>query len=299
MKRSRFQAAILTGLLGALTLPVTGANAATGVTVDSSNVDIGYFVALNSVQEADDFRDASDFTSFNETLTKSLQNSDTSAKAKVQQNATVDLASDSSLEGVSGRASMEAIARGSSDNENCCSVSSPFADLSISFQVTTEVHYSMSASLNASNNDSDDCSYAVVSLEGPVGFQTVHRQSHAGGDCDEFDPSTGSFGGVLPPGGYTLTAEAEAAVAGDDASASGSASYGVGLSIYPPCDVTGTPGDDTALEGTPGEDVICALGGNDNIDGQGGNDIIFGDEGNDNIEGGAGLDEIFGGTGND
>src|SRR6185312_17495539 len=43
--------------------------------------------------------------------------------------------------------------------------------------------------------------------------------------------------------------------------------------------VTGTAGDDTALTGTSGADVIVGLGGNDTISGGGGNDLICGNAG--------------------
>lgn len=62
-------------------------------------------------------------------------------------------------------------------------------------------------------------------------------------------------------------------------------------------DLTST-GDDVIL-GTPGADIINALGGNDTICGEGGADIINGGTGNDWIDGGAGDDEIRGNGGED
>ena len=66
--------------------------------------------------------------------------------------------------------------------------------------------------------------------------------------------------------------------------------------------IVGTNGDEGALNGTSGDDVIVGLGGNDTINGMGGNDTICGDAGNDTIYQGSspdGTDVIFGGSGND
>jgi Ca2+-binding RTX toxin-like protein len=73
-----------------------------------------------------------------------------------------------------------------------------------------------------------------------------------------------------------------------------------------PCTVTGTPGDDVALSGSVGDDVICGLGGNDVIHALSGNDTILGGVGADVAygEGGdhrrcRGADQLIGGSGND
>jgi dipeptidyl aminopeptidase/acylaminoacyl peptidase len=75
-----------------------------------------------------------------------------------------------------------------------------------------------------------------------------------------------------------------------------------------PCTVTGTPGDNVALNGTVGDDVICGLGGDDVIHasggddtilGGGGTDVAYGEGGNDTIAGAAGPDRLIGGFGND
>jgi dipeptidyl aminopeptidase/acylaminoacyl peptidase len=75
-----------------------------------------------------------------------------------------------------------------------------------------------------------------------------------------------------------------------------------------PCTIKGTQGDDVALSGTIGDDVICGLGGNDVIHAHGGNDTIlggggadraYGGDGDDTIAGAAGPDRLIGGFGND
>lgn len=54
------------------------------------------------------------------------------------------------------------------------------------------------------------------------------------------------------------------------------------------------------ITGTPGDDVIVALGGNDVVDGGDGLDVVCGDGGNDSIHSGPGeLGLLYGGTGND
>jgi len=50
------------------------------------------------------------------------------------------------------------------------------------------------------------------------------------------------------------------------------------------CTISGTDQDDT-LVGTPADDIICALGGNDTIDSQQGADTI--------LDGGPGADTIY------
>lgn len=290
------------GALAALTmlvtafLPIGQAGADTGVTVGSRDAYIDYFLALNSEVTAFDERQASNFSTFNQNLSRTLSRPSASARANVRQSAAIHRAADSSLEGASARAAMSGSAPRSSD-EDFVTVSSPTAGFSLGFDVATEVHYSLTASPTASNNDSDDCSSSEISLDGVANL--VYRRAFSGGDCGSFDPNSGSTSGVLPPGEYTLSGEAEVSVAGEDASASGSAGFTIGLTIIPPCDITGTPADDPALTGTAGNDVICGLGGNDTIDGGGGNDTIAGGDGNDIVTGGPGLDEIYGGLGND
>jgi hypothetical protein len=66
--------------------------------------------------------------------------------------------------------------------------------------------------------------------------------------------------------------------------------------------ILGTNGDDGALNGTSGDDVILGFGGNDTINGMGGNDTICGGAGNDTILEGLspdGADWISGGAGTD
>jgi Tol biopolymer transport system component len=67
----------------------------------------------------------------------------------------------------------------------------------------------------------------------------------------------------------------------------------------PACDISGTPGDDTALTGTSADETICGLGGNDVINGGGGNDVLLGGDGNDVLAGAAGRSTLNGGAGRD
>ena len=61
----------------------------------------------------------------------------------------------------------------------------------------------------------------------------------------------------------------------------------------------GTAGNDPALNGTNGSDLIFGLGGNDTLNGLGGNDILIGGDGTDTLNGGDGDDALDGGLGND
>jgi Ca2+-binding RTX toxin-like protein len=63
--------------------------------------------------------------------------------------------------------------------------------------------------------------------------------------------------------------------------------------------IVGTPGADTPIYGTSGNDVIVGRAGDDQIDGLGGNDLICGGEGNDQLLGRAGNDKLDGGPGFD
>jgi Ca2+-binding RTX toxin-like protein len=274
-------------------LPASPASAATGVSIGGVDMSIDYFLALGFSPTADDSRSASDFTTFNDSLTKTLSNPDGLASARVSGSAFIDKDVDDSLRGFRVNSSMTGRA---TKNEDEPTVANPFSSFDISFSPATEVQFFVSTSATASNSDSEDCSSVEIRLDGPVSF---YRQVHAGGDCGTFSPASGVTSGTMPAGEYGLTVEADVSMAGEDASASGSAGYGVSLYILPPCDVTGTPGDDPALNGTAGNDVICGLGGNDTIDGAGGNDTITGGPGNDVIQGGPGLDEIFGEGGAD
>jgi Tol biopolymer transport system component len=66
----------------------------------------------------------------------------------------------------------------------------------------------------------------------------------------------------------------------------------------PVCTITGSPGADP-LVGTAGNDVICALDGNDQVDAGAGSDLVFGDRGRDVIAGQDGDDALLGGGGVD
>lgn len=66
----------------------------------------------------------------------------------------------------------------------------------------------------------------------------------------------------------------------------------------PACTKTGGPRNDV-INGTSGNDVICAGEGNDVIRGQGGHDLIYAGPGNDVVRGDSGSDRLFGEGGND
>jgi Ca2+-binding RTX toxin-like protein len=274
-------------------LPGSPASAATGVSIGSVDISIDYFLALGQSPTASDSRSASNFTTFNDSLTKTLNNQSGLASARINASAFIDKEADDSLRGFNVNANMNGRA---TKNEDEPTVANPFSSFNITFSPATEVQFFANASSSASNTDSEDCSSVEITLSGPVSF---YRQTHAGGDCGTFDPASGVLSGTMPAGEYELTVEADVSMAGEDASASGSAGYGVSLYILPPCDVTGTPGDDPTLNGGAGDDVICGLGGNDTIDGGGGNDVITGGPDDDTIQGGPGLDEIFGEGGSD
>jgi Ca2+-binding RTX toxin-like protein len=63
--------------------------------------------------------------------------------------------------------------------------------------------------------------------------------------------------------------------------------------------VTGTPGDDTFLRGTPGLDVMVGGGGDDYLQGGDGDDVICGGRGDDRVVAGYGTDRLLGGGGRD
>jgi Ca2+-binding RTX toxin-like protein len=65
------------------------------------------------------------------------------------------------------------------------------------------------------------------------------------------------------------------------------------------CTILGTSGDDLALNGTSGDDVVCAKAGNDVANGLAGNDTVRGGAGNDTVQGGDGDDTVLGGPAND
>lgn len=108
----------------------------------------------------------------------------------------------------------------------------------------------------------------------------------------------------LPPGSYSVHADAGAGTPRGDSSGN----FDIAVTVGPLCDNLPTDGDDI-ITGTPGDDVLCGGDGNDSIDGGGGNDTIdggdgsdflIGDHGNDTIEGGLGDDiRLYGGPGDD
>lgn len=66
------------------------------------------------------------------------------------------------------------------------------------------------------------------------------------------------------------------------------------------CTIIGTEGDDVIpATQSPGNDVICGLGGDDQINAGAGSDTVRAGPGRDTITGGAGNDELRGGLGRD
>jgi len=63
--------------------------------------------------------------------------------------------------------------------------------------------------------------------------------------------------------------------------------------------IVGTSGNNTALNGTSGADLILGLDGNDTLNGLAGNDLLCGGDKNDTLNGGADNDTLFGLQGND
>ncbi len=64
------------------------------------------------------------------------------------------------------------------------------------------------------------------------------------------------------------------------------------------CTIVGTSASET-INGTPGDDVICAGNGSDVVNGLGGNDILIGQNGMDILNGGDGNDTLMGRNGKD
>ena len=67
----------------------------------------------------------------------------------------------------------------------------------------------------------------------------------------------------------------------------------------PDCTITGTPGNDDDLRGTPKPDVICGFGGRDQIFARQGADVVYGGRGADSLVGRSGRDRLYGGRGDD
>lgn len=67
----------------------------------------------------------------------------------------------------------------------------------------------------------------------------------------------------------------------------------------PECTIAGSGGADADLRGTDGDDVICALGGDDRVRAGSGRDLVFGGRGDDDLEGQVGSDVVYGDAGND
>jgi Ca2+-binding RTX toxin-like protein len=71
----------------------------------------------------------------------------------------------------------------------------------------------------------------------------------------------------------------------------------VGPSSMPGCTITS--GDETAVTGTAGDDVICLGPDGHSVNAGAGADTVHGGAGNDTIDGGTGPDTLYGGPGND
>lgn len=111
-------------------------------------------------------------------------------------------------------------------------------------------------------------------------------------------------------GSYTYTPDAEYANLGKEdvftyqlTQADGDVStatlvVGIGTSAAPNV-LSGTEGNDTALVGTAGSDVLLGLGGDDVLDGAAGDDRLEGGAGHDTLIGGMGNDILLGGADND
>jgi len=65
------------------------------------------------------------------------------------------------------------------------------------------------------------------------------------------------------------------------------------------CTITGTPGNDDDVRGTPEPDVICGFGGQDQIFARLGADVVYGGRGVDTLVGRSGKDRLYGGRGDD
>jgi Ca2+-binding RTX toxin-like protein len=104
--------------------------------------------------------------------------------------------------------------------------------------------------------------------------------------------------GPLDPGSHLLEIDGGIETELGHASARGAFDWDLRF-VVSACTVLGTPGDDPNLDGTPDDDVICGLGGEDTIDAGDGDDTVFGGSGKDIIDAGRGSDTVFGGEGSD
>ncbi len=148
-------------------LPGSPASAAIGVSIEGVDISIDYFLALGQSLTDSDSRSASDFTTFNDSLTKTLSNPSGLASARLNASAFIDKDADDSMRGFNVNANMNGRA---TKNEDGPTVANPFSSFSISFSPATEVQFFANASSNASNNDSEDCSSVEITLSAPVSF---------------------------------------------------------------------------------------------------------------------------------
>ncbi len=261
---------------------------------------VDYFLALNAEDEKFDEAGDSDFTSFDANLQDTISGADGNARSSTRIATDVYLGpggpvSGTTLHGMTSRGFVSG--RASAAREEGVPVADGTSSATLAFSVVeTPTPYSLTASVNSTNSDDEDCSESSVRLEGETTL--FEKVDFAGGDCDSAITPVGGASGVLPVGSYELIGFTTGAVAADYDAANFSGTYFVELKLFPPCT---HESDDTGevITGTGGDDVICAEGGNDEIDARGGNDIILAGEGNDEIDGGGGNDKIIGDRGED
>ena len=179
------------------------------------------------------------------------------------------------------------------------------------FQVdtyTTGFQYSPSVALDA---DGD----FIVVWRSPTSSGTDSSISSVQGQRYASDGS--SVGGEFQVNTYTTNFQGRPSVAVDadgdfvvvwlslGSSGTDTSGYSIQARVPPvlcaglPATIVGTAGDDPALLGTAGDDVIHGLGGDDVIDGGDGDDVICGGLGNDDLTGGDGDDILLDEGGDD
>ncbi|HEX8115777.1 MAG TPA: hypothetical protein VF521_00770 [Pyrinomonadaceae bacterium] len=174
--------------------------------------------------------------------------------------------------------------------------------------------------VTVANNGPDRATGATVTDTLPPGVTFVSADA-SNGNCTGTAPVSCNLGAlrkgetakvtivVRPRTAGTLTNRAQVSANQGDPNTANNADTTTTRVVAAParCTVTGTAGADV-LRGTPGADVICALGGGDVIYGRrgddvvragAGQDVIYAGGGNDRVGAGDGRDVVYGGTGND